>query len=83
MRALILALAAVSASAQSEFMTGEALQKEVAKLCDHGCIVFSPAEVEALQQAIVRQMAADLERAYREGKAASDLVCRNKTAHRF
>ena len=81
MRRLIIALAAgfaMSASAQSEYMKGEALQAEIKRVCDGGCIVFSPAEVEALQLAIVQKMAQDLEQAREQGKAASDLTCRNK-----
>lgn len=85
MRHIIAALAAagfaMSASAQSEYMTGEALQAEIKRVCDGGCIVFSPAEVEALQRAIVAKMAQDLVQAYEQGKAASDLTCRNKVSY--
>jgi hypothetical protein len=69
---------AMSAHAQSEYMTGEALQAEIKRVCDGGCIVFSPAEVEALQLAIVQKMAQDLAQAYEQGKAASDVKCRNR-----
>jgi hypothetical protein len=82
MKRIIAALAAAGfatfAVAQSAYMKGDDLQAEIKRVCDEGCIVFSPAEVEALQLAIVRQMAADLERAYQAGKDASDLTCRNK-----
>lgn len=80
MRYLIAALAglSMSAQAQTEYMTGEALQAEIRRVCDSGCIVFSPAEVEALQLAIVQKMAQDLEQAREQGKAASDVTCRNR-----
>lgn len=81
MRRLIVALAAgfvVSASAQSEYMKGDELQAEIKRICDEGCIVFSPAEVDVLQRAIVAKMAQDLAMAYEQGKAASDVKCRNK-----
>lgn len=75
---LALAGIAASASAQSEYMKGDDLQAEIKRVCDGGCIVFSPAEVEQLQKAIAAKMAEDMERAYQAGKAASDLTCRNK-----
>ena len=76
--ALVAAGFSMSASAQSEYMKGDDLQAEIKRVCDGGCIVFSPAEVEELQKAIARKMAEDMERAYQAGKAASDLTCRNK-----
>jgi hypothetical protein len=80
MRYLIAVLAGLSLSAwaQSEYMRGEALQAEIKRVCENGCIVLSPAEVEALQLAIVQKMAQDLAQAYEQGKTASDVTCRNR-----
>lgn len=63
--------------AQSEYLQGDALKAEVERLCEHGCIVFSPAEVEALQKAILEKMLADQVQAYEQGKKLGALSCRN------
>lgn len=70
---LCMALLTCIAPAQSQFLRGDELQAEVKKLCDEGCIVFSPAEIEALKQAVEAEIQRQRQIAYEVGK----LTCRN------
>jgi hypothetical protein len=79
---IIAAMFAAPALGQSEFLKGAELQAEVEKLCAEGCIVFSPAEVEALQKALMEKAVADMLRVYDEGKALGLKTCRNYIVYR-
>jgi hypothetical protein len=81
MRVLIVAalLAAGSVSAQSEFLKGEDLQKEIARNCQHGCIVLSPEEAENLQMAINAMLHANAQRAYEAAKQEAAQSCKLRT----
>lgn len=80
MKYLILIAALISGCAvaePSEYLTGDALQAEVSKLCSSGCIVFSPAEIEALQAAIRQEVAQRQQATFDAGKASEKEICRN------
>lgn len=77
MRAIVLAACACAvipaAIAQDPFLTGEALQAEIARNCEEGCIVLSREEAKQLTRNVAGIVAEREAAAYRQGS----LSCRN------
>jgi len=74
MRYLIAAplLLALAVAADSEFLTGEKLATAVAERCGGGCMLLSPADVAALEQAL-RSL---ILQAHAHGKTEGSAGCR-------
>jgi len=69
--ALIAALAASTVTAQDVFLTGDALQQDIAR-CVGGCIVFDRQEAENLERGIQALMM----QAFQAGKQEGGSGCR-------
>ena len=74
MRYIILALAltALAVAADSEFLTGEKLATAVSERCGGGCMLLSPADVAALENAL----RALILQAHAHGKTEGSAGCR-------
>jgi hypothetical protein len=73
--AAIAVCAALPVSSQDHFLTGDALQAEIAKSCSEGCITFNRAEAvefEGQLQELLRQKQAE---AFAEGVQYQRAAC--------
>ena len=79
MKRLLIAalLVAGPAMSTSEYMKGDDLQAEVKRICESGCIVFSPAEVKALTDAVAQLIAEKEQEAFMRGRKYEHASCRN------
>jgi hypothetical protein len=79
-RALIAALIAAGSAVadESPFLTGEALQAEVARNCADGCVVLSPTEAAALTLSIQAMVQEREQRAFEAGRKHEHASCRNR-----
>jgi hypothetical protein len=78
-RALIAALIAAGSAVadESPFLTGEALQAEIARNCAEGCVVLSPAEAAALTLSVQAMVNEREQKAFEAGFAKGNKSCRN------
>lgn len=74
--ALLLAAGLVRAD-PAQYMTGDVLLAEVKRICDGGCIVFAPHEIEAIQRQVSEELARRTEAAFQAGRRHERETCRN------
>jgi hypothetical protein len=74
--AILLAAGVVRAD-PAQYLQGDALQAEVSKSCAGGCIVFAPAEIEAIQAQFNAELQRRTKAAFEAGMKQGNLSCRN------
>lgn len=77
MRALILtlALAATPVVGEAPYLTGSALQEEVTRNCDGGCVVFSQEEAREMYRTLGQALSQRAQEAYEMGKSDAQQRC--------